>query len=45
MQELRNYREFGTFTVMAEDMKEHLYSLSACRRVYKFQNIKVNLYI
>ena len=28
-----------------EDAKEYLYSFSTCRRVYKFQDIKVNLYI
>ena len=44
-QELRNYQKFGTFTVTVEDAKEYLYSFSARRRVYKFHDIKVNLYI
>ena len=44
-QEVRNYQRFGTFTVTVEDAKEYLYSFSTSRRVYKFQDIKVNLYI
>jgi hypothetical protein len=40
-----NYQRFGTFTVTVEDAKEYLYSFSTRRRVYKFQDIKVNLYI
>ena len=44
-QELRNYQKFRTFTVTVEDAKEYLYSFSTRRRVYKFQDIKVNLYI
>lgn len=44
-QELRNYQKFGTFTVTVEDAKEYLYSFSTTRRVHKFQEIKVNLYI
>ena len=44
-QELRNYQRFGTFTVTIEDAKEYLYSFSTRHRVYKFQDIKVNLCI
>ena len=44
-QELRSYQRFGTFTVTIEDAKEYLYSFSTRRRVHKFQDIKVNLYI
>ena len=43
--ELSVYHQFGTFTVTTEDAKEYLYSFSTRRRVYKFQDIKVNLYI
>ena len=45
MRELSVYRKFGSFTVTTEDAKEYLYSFSTRRRVYKFQDIKVNLYI
>ncbi len=45
MRDLSVYRKFGTFTVTTEDAKEYLYSFSARRRVYKFQDIKVNPYI
>ena len=45
MWDLSVYRKFGTFTVTTEDAKEYLYSFSTRRRVYKFQDIKVNLYI
>ena len=45
LRELSVYRKFGTFTVTTEDAKEYLYSFSTRRRVYKFQDIKVNLYI
>ena len=45
MRELSIYQKFGTFTVTTEDAKEYLYSFSTRRRVYKFQDIKVNLYI
>ena len=45
MRDLSVYQKFGTFTVTTEDAKEYLYSFSARRRVYKFQDIKVNLYI
>ena len=38
-------RKFGTFTVTTEDAKEYLYSFSTTRCAYKFQDIKVNLYI
>ena len=40
-----NYQRFGTFTVTIADAKEYPYSFSASRRVNKFQDIKVNLYI
>ena len=45
MRDLSVYQKFGTFTVTTEDAKEYLYSFSTRRRVYKFQDIKVNLYI
>ena len=45
MRELSIYQKFGTVTVTTEDAKEYLYSFSTRRRVYKFQDIKVNLYI
>lgn len=42
---MRNYRRFGTFTVTCEDAEEYLYAFSTRRRVYKFQDIRVNRYI
>ena len=45
LRELSVYRKFGTFTVTTEDAKVYLYSFSTRRRVYKFQDIKVNLYL
>ena len=45
MWDLSVYQKFGTFTVTTEDAKEYLYSFSTMHRVYKFQDIKVNLYI
>jgi hypothetical protein len=45
LRDLSVYHKFGTFTVTTEDAKEYLYSFSTRRRVYKFQDIKVNLYI
>ena len=45
MRELSVYQKFGSFTVTTEDGKEYLYSFSTRRRVYKFQDIRVNLYI
>ena len=45
MRDLSVYRKFGTFTVTTEDAKAYLYSFSTRRRVYKFRDIKVNLYI
>ena len=44
-QELSDYQLFGSFTVTIEDAKEYLYSISKTRRVHRFQNFKVNLYI
>ena len=44
-QELRNYRKFGTFTVTCEDAKEYAYSFIKKRRVHKWTDIRVNLYI
>ena len=45
MRDLSIYQKFGTFNVTTEDAKEYLYSFSTRRRVYKFQDIKVDLYI
>ena len=45
LRDLSVYQKFGSFTVTTEDAKEYLYSFSTRRRVYKFQDIKVNLYI
>ena len=41
MRDLSVYRKVGIFTVE----KEYRYSFSTRRRGYKFQDIKVNLYI
>lgn len=43
--ELRNDRKFGTFTVTCEDVKADMYALSTRRRVHKWTDIRVNLYI
>ena len=45
MKKLSVYQKFGPFAVATEDTKEYLYSFSTHRRVHKFQDIKVNLYI
>ena len=45
MRELSVYRKIGTFTVTTEDAKAHLSSFSTKRRVYKRNDIRVNLYI
>ena len=42
---LRVCQKLEIFTVTTEDAKEYLYSFSTRRRVYKFQDVKVNLYI
>ena len=44
-QELRNYRKFASLTVKREDAKAYMYSLSSKRRVLKWTDIQVNLYI
>lgn len=44
-QELRNYRKFASLTVTCEDAKAYMYSLSSKRRVHKWTDIQVNLYI
>ena len=44
-QELRNYRKFASLTVTCEDAKAYMYSLSSKRRVHKWTDIRVNLYI
>ena len=44
-QGLRNYRKFAGLTVTCEDAKAYMYSLSSKRRVHKWTDIQVNLYI
>ena len=44
-EKLRNYRKFASLTVTCEDAKEYMYSLSSKRRVHKWTDIQVNLYI
>ena len=45
-QELRsNFVPFARFTLDIEDAKEYLYSFSPHRRVHRWQNIEVRLYI
>ena len=44
-EELRNYRKFASLTVTCEDAKAYMYSLSSKRRVHKWTDIQVNLYI
>ena len=40
-----DYLLFATFLVTSEDAKAYLYSFSTKRRVYKWNDIRVNLYI
>ena len=42
---IKGLPKFGTYTVTAKDAKEYLHSFSTHRRVCKFQDIRVNLYI
>ena len=44
-QEIRNYRKLASLTVTCEDAKAYMYSLSSKRRVHKWTDIRVNLYI
>ena len=45
MRDLRVYRKSGAFTAITADAIVYRYTFSTCRRVYKFHDIKVNLYI
>ncbi len=40
-----DFQMFGTFTITQEDAKAYLYALSPLRRVHRFRDIQVNLYI
>ena len=40
-----DYLLFATFLVTHEDAKAYMYSLSSKRRVHKWKDIRVNLYI
>ena len=40
-----DYLLFATFLVTGEDAKAYLYSMSSKRRVHKWKDIQVNLYI
>ena len=40
-----NYRKFASLTVTCKDAKAYMYSLSSKRRVHKWTDIQVNLYI
>ena len=40
-----DYLLFATFLVTSEDAKAYLYSMSSKRRVHKWKDIRVNLYI
>ena len=40
-----DYLLFATFLVTSEDAKAYLYSMSNKRRVHKWKDIRVNLYI
>ena len=39
------YQKFGTFVVTCEDAKAYMYRFSTKRRVHKWTDIRVNLYI
>ena len=39
------YQKFGTFVVTCEDAKAYMYRLSSKRRVHKWTDLQVNLYI
>ena len=45
MRELSIYQKFGTFVVTCEDAKAYMYRMSSKRRVHKWTDIQVNLYI
>ena len=40
-----NYLLFASFLVTCEDAKAYMYSMSSKRRVHKWKDIRVNLYI
>ena len=40
-----SYQKFGTFVVTCEDAKAYMYRFSTKRRVHKWTDIRVNLYI
>ena len=40
-----SYQKFGTFVVTCEDAKAYMYHFSSKRRVHKWTDIQVNLYI
>ena len=42
---MRCYLLFATFLVTHEDAKAYMYSLSSKRKVHKWKDIGVNLYI
>jgi len=44
-QELSDYRKFATLVVTLEDAQAFMYRLSRKRRVHKWRDIRVNLYI
>lgn len=44
-QELSDFQMFGTFTITQADAKAYMYAMSPLRRVHRFRDIQVNLYI
>lgn len=40
-----NFQMFGTFTITQEDAKAYMYAISPLRRVHRFRDIRVNLYL
>ncbi len=44
-QELSDFQMFGTFLITQADAKAYMYAISPLRRVHRFRDIQVNLYI
>ena len=44
-QELSDFQMFGTFMITQADAKAYMYAISPLRRVHRFRDIQVNLYI
>ena len=41
----KHFQIFGTFLITQADAKAYMYAISPLRRVHRFRDIQVNLYI